>query len=343
MEAIYIEEQDKKTWNDFVKKNGTLLQSWQWGELKEKFSWKPYRISIKNDRKWILAAQILCYPLPLSKSFLYVSEGPVFAENTSESEKFKVLEILIDEIKNITQKEKSIFLRLEPFLEKETDFGEYLKEKLLKLSFIDAFEDLQPQYRLWIDLGKSEDELLAQMKHKGRYNIKIAQKHNVNIIQTNDEKMLDKFYQLYLETAKRDNFSPRPKDYFENLLKLLGKENIRMYFAMYKNIPISSIWVTQFGKYAVYLYGATSSEYRETMSSYLIQWQAIKDAKKGDKKIYDLAAIAPSNEKHKWSGLRDFKMKFGGRQVNLMGCADLVYSKFWYNLFKVAERMRRNE
>jgi lipid II:glycine glycyltransferase (peptidoglycan interpeptide bridge formation enzyme) len=79
------------------------------------------------------------------------------------------------------------------------------------------------------------------------------------------------------------------------------------------------------------------------MSAYLMQWEAIRAAKKEGYKIYDLGAIAPSEEKHKWKGLRDFKVKFGGKQVNLMGCFDLVYSPFWYNLFQIGEKIRRHE
>jgi len=344
MEVLEIQNNDKQTWNNFVKKNGTLLQSWQWGNLKEKFGWKVYHFAVCENSKWLVCALILSFKLPFGKSFFYIPEGPVFDKEITEKNVLKAFDVLIKKIKELAQKEKAIFVRFEPFLQKDEPLSQKILDYFKEQKIIDSFEDMQPAHRLWIDLTKSETEILSQMKHKGRYNIKIAQKNKINIVKTNDDKMLDEFYTLYKETAKRDKFGLRPKNYFNELFNVLAPEKMAdLYFAYFQKTLVASLFLTRFGKYATYLYGASSSKFREKMPAYLLQWEAIQKAKKDGFLIYDFAAIAPSEKPHKWSGLRDFKMKFGGSQIDFLGCYDLVLSKFWYNLFKIVEKTRRNE
>jgi lipid II:glycine glycyltransferase (peptidoglycan interpeptide bridge formation enzyme) len=336
MEVIEIQEDQKEIWNNFIKENGTLLQSWEWGDFKSEFSWKPFRLAVVENNNWLLAASVLCKALPLSKSFLYIPEGPAFAKASAGK---PALKLLLSKIKEIAERENAIFLKIEPFLPNSTI---QQINNLTDLGFRKSFEDIQPDHRLWIDLTKSKEEILDEMKHKGRYNIKLAQRKGVIIKETNDPKMLDVFYSLYAQTGKRDRFSIRPKIYFQKLFDMFIKTGYaKLFIAFFKKQPLAAIVVTCFGKYTNYLYGASSLEHRELMASYLIQWEAIKKAKEKGCQIYDFGAIAPTEIRHPWSGLREFKMKFGGRQVDLPGCYDLVYKPLWYSLFKAIEKIRR--
>jgi len=153
--------------------------------------------------------------------------------------------------------------------------------------------------------------------------------------------MLDKFYSLYKETALRNNFSARPKSYFKELFHFLTTTNYGFfYWGYWQKKLLSVVLITFFGKYATYLYGASSSEHKELMAPYLLQWQAIKQAKKRGCSIYDMGAIAPFSGKHPWSGLRGFKIKFGGKEIELPGCFDFVYRPIQYTLFAFIERYR---
>ncbi|MCX6806981.1 MAG: peptidoglycan bridge formation glycyltransferase FemA/FemB family protein [Candidatus Berkelbacteria bacterium] len=338
MEATIIAENQKEKWNQFVKQNnGTLLQSWEWGDFKKEFLWKPIRLAIIDKSQWILAANILVRRLPFSKSFIYIGEGPVFGRVSSIKNQVSGTKLLLAKMQEIAKEENAIFLRIEPFDPK-------LQGILEKLDFKKSFENVQPDHRLWIDLKKSEEEILKEMKHKGRYNIRIAEKRGVNIQGTNDMKMLDVFYALFLETAGRDRFSERPRSYFKKFFEVFFKNNqAKLFIAYLGQKPLVALLITYFGEYATYLYGASSSESRNTMAVYLAHWEAIKKSKQEGFKIYDFGAIAPSEESHHWSGLREFKMKFGKNQVDFPGAYDLVYKSSWYRLFKLAERVRRRE
>jgi len=347
MEVVDVAESQKNIWNDFVKESGTLLQSWEWADFKANFSWRPFRLAVVENGQWLLAASILSKRLPMSKSFFYVPEGPIFSSKVKEQRvKSKdVLRALIAKIEAVAQEENAIFLRVEPFLPNcQSEIWADVINNLTGLGFRKSFEDIQPKHRLWLDLRRPEDEIWRGMKHKARYNINLARRKGVIITETNGIKMLDAFYSLYLETAKRDRFSARPKIYFLRLLKMMNQADCgRMFMAYWRKQLLSAILVTFFGKYATYLYGATSSAHRELMASYLIQWEALRKAKQRGCQIYDFGAIAPSSGPHPWSGLREFKMKFQGVQVDFPGCFDLIYKPIWYHAFQLIERIRKRE
>jgi len=355
MEVLKVVKAQKSIWNDFVKKNGTLLQSWEWGEFKANFSWTPFRLAVVENGQWLLAASVLSKRMPMHRSFLYVPEGPIasFTIKKQITKSKNALRLIMAEIQEIAQRENAIFLRIEPFLPSlVSEKNPYCQRSILAreinnltaLGFRKAFEDIQPRYRFWLDLKKSENEIWTGMRHKARYNIRLAQRKGVIIKEVVGIKMLDSFYSLYLETAKRDGFSTRPKVYFLRLFETMSQAGyVKMFMAYWHGHLLSSILVVFFGKYATYLYGATSSNHRELMPSYLIQWHAIRQAKKGGCHVYDFGAIAPSSEPHPWSGLREFKTKFQGVQVDFPGCFDLIYKPMWYCLFRLLERMRKKE
>ena len=338
MEVIKVENKDLEEWDRFVSLKGTLLQSWQWGEIKAHFGWKPFYLVVREKKEWVVSALVLSYFLPFVKrSFFYIPEGPIIYPKDEEGLTQEALRMLLSRIKQLAQEERAIFLRVEPI--------SFPVKLLVKSGFKKAFEDLQPKTRLWIDLTKSEKELFAQMKHKGRYNIKIAQKNGVNIQETTDLKMLDTFYRLYQESARRDRFSTRPKQYFQVLFQTLTKHNFAsFFFAFWNQSPLAVALVTFFGQFASYLYGGTSNRLRNLMASYLLHWEVIKRAKKRSCRIYDLGAISPTHEPtHPWSGLREFKEKFGGEEIQLLGAYDLVYRPFSYNLLEIIEKIRREK
>ena len=322
MEVVEITKNEKNSFNEFVEKNGTFLQSFDWGEFKNNFEWKPYRFAVINKGIWVLSASVLQKKLPFNKSFLYVPEGPVLnKEHWGSPSKIKeYVSALLNKIESYSEKENAIFLRIEP-----------------------SFENVQPKHRLWVDLSLNEEEILRQMKHKGRYNIRIAKDDGVTILETRDDDKLDAFYKLLLETTKRDKFSSRPKEYFQFLLDLLWEKNIGgLFLAFIKNIPLAGAIISFWGKHALYLYGASSNQHREVMASYLLHWEIIKKAKQRGCTFYDFGAIAPNdNPNHIWAGLRQFKSKFGGDEIHLPGCFDFVYQKTNYNLFKTIEKVRR--
>lgn len=305
----------------------SFLQTQEWADLKVSQGWFSHNL----DGVFILEKN-----LPFAKNFLYSPE--VDFQNIVNFNEF---------IEKIPKNSRTLFFRLEILNDFDTEIGQKIEAVLKKYGFIKAFEELQPEWRQIIDISKSEEEIFAQMKPKGRYNIKIAQKNNVDVVVSNN---ISAFYELFCQTAKREGFSIRPKKYFQDLLeKLNPKGYAEMFLAKYNNIAIAAAIVTFYQDTASYLYGASSNEYRNVMAPYLVHWHAIKRAKEKGCKYYDLLAIEPvtSNQlpvvtsNHKYAGITRFKEQFGGRKVHLVGSYDLIYKPFWYKLFKMAEKRRR--
>ncbi len=302
----------------------SLLQTPEWANLKVSQGWKSHNIN---------GVFVLEKSLPMGLSFLYAPEIEY------DDAKYKNL---YENTKKIAEKSKTIFFRLE-ILDKN---DEKIIKNLSKNGFIKAFEELQPEWRQIIDISKSEDEILLQMKSKGRYNIKVAQKHNVQVEVVPYEKLnegLDEFYRLYSETGKFQKISIRGKKYFREMLeKLYPKREVAIVTARYNSVANASLIVTFFDGVASYLYGGSSRENRQVMAPYVAHYEAIKEAKKRGCKKYDLLAVSPENDEiHKYDNLTRFKEQFGGEKVNIVGSYDLVFRPTLYKIFKILEKFRR--
>jgi len=350
-EIVFVNKGESVKWNNFVESHGTLLQSFEWGELKAKFGWQFFplalveRVTSSNSEKigegTILgAALILEKKLPLGKTFFYCPQGPVLDCAPWEFEKMKkYLNLFLAKIRELARKRKAIFLRVDPSFSK-TEFD---LRTLRSLGFRKGFEEIQPECTLKVELSPSEEEILAQMKQKGRYNIKIATKRKVKVEESSGLMGTKVFLAMHQETAQRDKFATHGSEYLTELIKMLGKKDWgSLFIARHEGSALAAILVSFFGKEAVYLYGASSSEKRELMPTYLVQWEAMKKAKKRGLEKYDFWGIAPTDDpNHHWAGLRRFKTQFGGRQIDYIGSWDLVFKPLWYRGFEMAEKFRR--
>ena len=318
-----------------VKIMKSLLQTKEWAALRQSQGWKIH---------WLDEILVLEKPLPLGFSFLYAPEVDFFK---IDFRKF------LPKIKEISAKSNSIFTRLDFLNQKQTIYTQKIEKILFNNKFIKSFEEIQPEFRRIVRITGSEDEILARMKPKGRYNIRIAQKHEVVVEKVDSSTSLgvNDFYEIFCETAERDGFQIRPKSYFENLMKILKPAGLaEMLVARYNGKPVAAGIFTFYGETASYLYGASLSSDREVMAPYLLHWEAIKLAKEKNCSYYDLLAIAPfdslnpkpSNLKpHKYAGITRFKEQFGGTSYQTFGSWDLITNKCLYILFKMLEKIRR--
>ncbi len=198
--------------------------------------------------------------------------------------------------------------------------------------------EIFPEETLVIDLSKSETEILAQMKQKGRYNINLAKKKGVRIVRSTD---IGAFHHLLEETGERDGFSFHPKAVYESMLNAFG-ENGFLYLAEYEGKVIAGGIFLLSGNVMTYYYGASSNEYRNVMAPYLIQWTAIEEAKRRGAHFFDFLGIAPEGDgKHRLSGVSEFKEKFGGIRFSYPPAFEIVHRKLWYRAFRVLKRMRK--
>lgn len=335
----------KAQWTRFLKANGGgILQTYEWGEFRRNLGWKARHIVVKDGASIRLAAMVLQKPLPGGYCFFYCPEGPIVKGNDwNDRANRRAFKKFHEYLKTHQGKEMALFLKVDPHIRE----SEFPVDWLAKRGFRDSPEDIQAAIVTHVDLTPSEDAILASMKQKGRYNIRYAERKGVTVRSGQTPADLDAFYSLLEGTAKRQGISYRSKGYFEHFRQhFMGQDGApdyaRFFIAEFNGQPVAAILVTYFGDEAVYLYGGSSEEDRQVYGSYLVQWEAMRVAKSHNCKYYNMTGIAATKDPNDpWAGLRQFKLKFGGPELQLLGAKDYRYHRLRYFLFTQAERGRR--
>lgn len=298
----------------------SFFQTDAWGQFKAESGWQAERAEglLQLSRR-----------LPTGKFLRYYAELP-WDETTLAAVK-KISEQPVDP--------KVIFSRFE-FLEPYTAPKAV---QLIDLNLLKSFEEVQPEYRQWLSLESSEEELLTQMKPKCRYNIGVAERSELAITHGGAELAKD-FYYLYQVTSKRTKFRGRGLAYLERLMALIDEQKIGEIILVKKfDATLAAGIFLYYEGLASYLYGGSSGD-RSLMAPYLLHWEAIKAAKKRGCQTYDFLAVAPPDQPHHpYAGLSRFKSQFGGETVQLVGSWDLVHQPTWYRIFKMLEQLRRKK
>lgn len=329
----YIKADQKEEWEKLVVKNpaGGLHQSFAWAKFQQAIGWESYKIGLFEDGSNQLVGGALIYEFSFSDgtSFLYIPHGPIldYSDEDQLYRQWKVFEIALHSIVKVGEKEKTTHIRIEPRLK---NCPEWFLAKFRKAPI-----NLQPKHTQVLDLAKSTEIILAEMKQKGRYNINLAIKKGVEVKSKNlSSKEVDIFYNLYKQTFTRNKFEGKEKDFFDSYLKTC-KEFSKFYQAEFKGKILATAIVVNFGNRVTYLYGASSNEMRELMAPYTLHWQIIQDAKEQGFQEYDFWGIhALANDKdHDWYGITRFKKQFGGEQLDLVGAYDYVFQEDLYKDF----------
>jgi len=343
MKARILEQSEEHKWERFVENHplATIHQTSTWGHFQEKIQEREkYWIIVIEENNEIIAGTLLVRQA-LPKGFycwLYAPRGPLLDQKRDQNEQMNEL---INPIKEIAKQEKAIFLRVDPLVRSSSHKVKFAKFHQNRPGF-------QPDYTIIIDISVADNEILEQMKPKGRYNIRLAEKKHVQVQQIDPQnpqefaKDLEDFYEVFEQTAVRDRFRGHDKHFYSSMITTLSLENkATLYLARYNSKPIAGIIVTYCNNMATYYYGASSNEHRNLMAPYLLQWHAIKDAKKLGYKYYDLFGISPPNAKrHPWSGVTEFKKKFGGHEASYQKPQEYAFKKSLYLLYRIYKKIR---
>ncbi len=326
---IIKEIKDADTWNDFCLTitEQTFLNSWSWGKFRNDLGNKIWRRGVFEGDK--LLAIFLVSKIDAAKGrFILLSHSPLIREKTEE-----VLQQIIDDVRDIAKKEKAVFIRIAPVWEKSS----WEDALLVKAGFRESSSFVFPVRSWELSLDKDETELLSQMRKGTRYLIRKSQKEkDLKIHFSHNESDLNHFYEVYGKTAHFQGFHPFSLDYLKKELKALSeKEEVLLILATYKDKYIAGAMIIFWGGKAFYHHGASLPEYKDISASYLIQWEAIKEAKRRGCTKYNFWAISPSDDpKHRWAGLTFFKKGFGGNEINYAPARDLPISfKYWITYF----------
>ena len=337
MSIIQINDDLKQHWDNFVSLNavdGGFLHSWDWGELQRSLNNKIFRLGVVDKDGMLQAAALLVkYELPFEYNYLYCPRGPVV-----NVLKLDDLSSLFLEMKNISREEKSFLLRLDPAWTMGNE------KRLTNVGFRKGTQEIQPKCSLVIDLSKPAKDLLADFKPKTRYNIGLAQRAGVKIRASSEIADLEAFWQLTKETAKRDGFSPHPKEHYKKMFEIFAHTNfLKLFLAEYENKIIAANLVSFFGSTCAYLHGASSALYRQVMAPYLAQWQTILEAQRQGFLWYDFGGVnGPSFFKKKWQGVTRFKTGFAPKPParEYIGSYEIVLNPVIYSMYKFVKQIR---
>lgn len=316
-----------KTLNILSDSKNNLFQSEQWEDYQEALGNKTFRIKL-NDVSVLLIKK----PLYKDKSYLYCPKGPVCDEETWS--------VLKRQAGEIAEKESCVFLRVEPF---EISQKIVVDLKLKKVgTYSPNSKQFSPMNTRVLDIEPRDDDILAQMKPKWRYNIKLGYRKGVQVRMSTKLEDLRKFHELSLGLKER-GYTPFELAHYERMLYSLTKgKHIALFIAEYENKILSAILVTFYGGVATYLHGASSDECRELMPNHLAQWEAILESRRRGCVLYDFWGIAPDeDENHPWAGITRFKRGFGGEVVKFAGAYDCIFDKKWYSAFHTYNFLRK--
>lgn len=300
-------------------------------QLNSKRAKDGFIFTIEENREIIFGGIFLIQRSSYNINFGYIPAGFLYTKISKD-----IYDFFIFNITKISKRFNLIFTQLDSI----TEYDENITNIIYLYKNHKFKEKLPiPTHTNILDLTLSLDELLSQMKPKGRYNIKLAEKKGV-VVKKGDIKDLDIFYSLLIETTKRDNFRPNPFEYYKSMLENL--KNSILLFAFHENDILSAGIFTYTKNQSLYYYGASSNIKRNLMSPYLLQWEAIKIGKERGCKYYDFMGIAdPENPKDQLINVTDFKLKFGGRIVRFNPSYHIVHNPFYYYLYKLGKNIVR--
>jgi peptidoglycan pentaglycine glycine transferase (the first glycine) len=335
-EFFSFSESNKLEWDDFVKNHpfGSVHQISDWKDFQETIPGRgpDLGFGVRNKETGEILATTFCVRMETGvggKFWWYSARGPVFdPEKQGEAGAF-----LMESVQKELKKFGGLFWRLDPYFS-------------CRVKAWPATQDYQPTDTLEIDLTKPDDVILGEMKRKGRYNIRLAQKKGLSIVSLQGDRItpqdIDDFWDLNKATTTRDRFSAHEKSYYRNLLEKLEGCAV-LFFAEFEGRRIATAISTFCAEKSIYYFGASSSdpEMRSLMAPYLLQWEMMQYAKEKGCTSYDFLGIAPEGaKKHAYAGISEFKWKFGGERKTYPKGKEIVLNPFWYLLYRVVKKVR---
>lgn len=356
---------NSQTWNSLIAKlpNPHFLQTYEWGQVKAKYGWTPlYAVwttgggfavlrdadlqSLNPDQciaaALILKRQIIRSGFAARLSILYSPKGPLL-DWTNESLRERVL----DDVQSYAKRQGAIFLKMDPDVElgrgvpgSDGDVidknGQLVMNALKRRGWVYASDQIQFKNTVLIDLFPSEEELLARMKQKTRYNIRLSERKGV-VVRMGRSGDFPMLYRMYAETSVRDGFVIRDEGYYQtawNLFMSSSEPACEALIAEVGGEPVAAIFAFYFGGRAYYVHGMSRGIHREKMPAYLLQWEAIKRAKAKGCTVYDLwGAPEVFNESDSVWGVYRFKEGLGGEVVRTIGAWDFAPNPLWYKIY----------
>ncbi len=318
---VYLKEKDR-----FNQIAPHPLQSWEWGDFKERIGVKVIRLGQFKNQKLTSTIQLFIHPLP--KTEYTVGYLPKCSALNRQ---------MLGSLNKIAQENKCIFIKIEPNLVKGKEF--FLENGCI------YGRPLFTKYTFQIDLKPVQEELLKNMKQKTRYNLRLAQKSGVQVTEDNSLAAFQEYLRLTFTTTKRQKFYAHDEKYHNLMWQTLYPAGIaHLLKAEYQGKILVAWIVFIFNQVLYYPYGASSREHKEVQASSLMMWEAIRFGKEMGCHTFDLwGSLGPNPDpKDSWYGFHRFKLGFGPKLVEFIGTFDLVFNRPGYKIYNLADKLRWN-
>lgn len=316
-------------WNETLGKlpGAHILQTWEWGSLKERHGWRAEHWVWEVDGEARAAALLLSRPLgPLTPGVMYVPKGPVLDYGDQA-----LLSQVLTDLEALARERRAVFVKIDPDVREDSPEGTAATGLMRRRGWRYSPEQVQFRGTLLLDLTRPLDDILAQMKSKWRYNVRLAVRRGVTV-RPGTMADLPVLYEMYLETSLRDRFVIRPESYYRDAWGTFIEAGLAQpLIAEVNGEPVAMVILFRFGQRAWYLYGASRSVHREKMPNHLLQWEAIRWAKEQGCTTYDLwGAPDKQDESDPMWGVYRFKQGFGARFVRHIGAYDYPVRRLAY-------------
>jgi len=339
MEARLIT--DRQQWNDFVaaSKYCNITQSYEWGELAPHLGAEAIHVGVVDDQGHLCAAMLVLVSSILRRNYFYVPRGPIIDEPD-----YPAMTVLLNFVKAEARKRSAFMLKVEAGAQ---DGDVNWLTALQKRGFRPTPYASHVRHEWVLDLRPDEKALLAGMKEKWRYNIRLAGRKGVTVRRGEGQADIDTFYRIYQTTSERDQFFIHNKAHYEDVMRLYSAgDRAALFLAEYEGEAIAGIIVLRFGRWSWYMYGASANEQRNLMPNHLLQWNGMQWARSHGCWYYNFRGIPDVLEEGQelW-GVYVFKRGFGGCPIHSLETHDLAYQPLIYGIYRrlLDVKRRRDE
>jgi len=328
-------------WNEFLGAypHAHFLQTGEWGELKSGFGWRPVRLVVG-----VSGAQILFRSLPLGLTLGYIGKAAAQQIHPRDAESFW------SEVDALCRRRRAILCKIEPDLWADQGEGEQRQAALRPgpaSAVVGSAHSVQPRRTITVDIRPDEGTILAKMRQKCRYNIRLAEKKGIVVRPWGD---VAAFHEMLVNTGRRDGFAVHAISYYQRAYELFHSTGMcELLAAEFEGRPIAALMVFARGRRAWYVYGGSTDRERERMPNYLLQWEAIRWARGRGCEEYDMWGVPDEDESSLEAGFETrreglwgvyrFKRGFGGTVRRAAQAVDRVYNPLLYRVYLLRASM----